>query len=83
MAKEPTKIDLIIDSINKLSDAEKRELTIAVRTTTEGNKAYVSFLYGVTSVASSPVVEVPTEEPCETTENSTDNNSENNNNEWL
>lgn len=56
------KVDAIIKSINDLNNEEKRELTIKVRTTPEGNKAYVSFLYGVTSSASEVVVEEP-EEP--------------------
>jgi hypothetical protein len=91
MAEERTKVDAIIKGINDLTDAEKRDLTIAIRTTEEGNKAYVSFLYGVTRAATNPVAEVPTEEPCKITEHSTgneaeneaNNNSENPNNEWL
>jgi len=51
MLETENKIDEIIAAINRLSDEEKRELTIKVRTTTEGIKAYTSFLYGVTSFA--------------------------------
>tara|TARA_R110000782_G_scaffold237188_1_gene323301 strand:+ start:17193 stop:17465 length:273 start_codon:yes stop_codon:yes gene_type:complete len=46
MAEEVNKVDDIIKKINGLSHAEKRELTIKVRTTPEGIKAYTSFLYG-------------------------------------
>jgi len=85
MEKESTNVDAIIKGINDLSDAEKRELTIAIRTTTEGNKAYVSFLYGIGGTPP-PKEEEPTE-PCETHEHSEEggenNNSENDNGEWL
>ena len=48
------KVDTVISSINKLSVKEKRELTIKVRTTPEGIKAYTSFLYGIGGVSEPP-----------------------------
>ena len=77
------KVDAIISSINKLTDAEKRELTIKVRTTPDGIKAYTSFLYGIGNEASQP----PKEDPnCEETghENPTGSGSSTNaSEEWL
>jgi hypothetical protein len=82
------KVDAIISSINKLTDEEKRELTIKVRTTPEGIKAYTSFLYGIGGKASQPPKE---DQDCETTKHETpngDNNSgsgssTNSSEEWL
>jgi hypothetical protein len=67
MSEKENIVDKLIAAINNLSDTEKRELTIKVRTTTEGIKAYTSFLYGVTS---SPR-EIPPKEDshCEDTKN--------------
>jgi len=82
------KVDAVISSINKLSVKEKRELTIKVRTTPNGIKAYTSFLYGIDGEEVQP----PKEDPnCETPkqENPTGNNnsssasSTNNSEEWL
>lgn len=83
MAEERTKVDAVIKAINDLTDAEKRDLTIAIRTTEEGNKAYVSFLYGATRITKDVVIEVPIEEPCKTTEHTGENTEGNDNNEWL
>ena len=44
---EISRVDAIINGINQLKTEEKRELTIKVRTTPEGIKAYTSFLYGI------------------------------------
>ena len=49
MSEREKKVDEIFAVINHLTDEEKRELTIRARTTTEGIKAYTSFLYGVTT----------------------------------
>lgn len=74
MAEEKTKVEQVIEDINNLSEAEKRELTIAIRTTPEGNKAYVAFLYGVgrvntptppTPVPPHPSPNLPTEKVVE------------------
>ena len=81
------KVDAIITSINKLSVKEKRELTIKVRTTPEGIKAYTSFLYGIGGVS-----EPPKEDPkCEEAESenpkgendSSSESSTNTSEEWL
>ncbi len=88
MAEEKTKVEQVIEDINNLSEAEKRELTIAVRTTPEGNKAYVAFLYGKGRVATAPP-EPPTPVPptpspnlpTERTEESEETSSSND--EWL
>ena len=65
MSEQVNKVDAIIKTINDLSNDEKRELTIKVRTTPEGIKAYTSFLYGVTSSASEPSEEPEEPTPCE------------------
>lgn len=96
--EEKTKVEQIIEDINNLSEAEKRELTVAVRTTPEGNKAYVAFLYGKGRIATAPP-EPPTpvpptpspslptskeEQPTEETLTTEENNnSSNTNDEWL
>lgn len=54
MAEEVNKVDDIIKKINGLSNPEKRELTIKVRTTPEGIKAYTSFLYGYSGLPLTP-----------------------------
>lgn len=94
MAKEKTKVEQVIEDINNLSEAEKRELTITIRTTPEGNKAYVAFLYGVgrvntppTPVPPTPSPNLPTEkvaeEEQETEETEPAANNSNANDEWL
>lgn len=87
MSDPINKVDTIINSINKLSVKEKRELTIKVRTTTEGIKAYTSFLYGIGGVS-----EPPKEDPnCEDDEHenpkekndSSSESSTNTSEDWL
>jgi len=67
MSEKENKVDEIIRVINNLTDEEKRELTIKVRTTSQGIKAYTSFLYGVTTSSS----EIPPKEDpdCEDKQN--------------
>lgn len=86
---EISRVDAIINGINKLNNEEKRELTIKVRTTTEGVKAYTSFLYGLGNAVDVPPVDVP---DCHDTTNipdstGSDADSENNNTnaseDWL
>jgi hypothetical protein len=95
MSERENKVDQLISAINHLSDKEKRELTIKIRTTAEGIKAYTSFLYGVTSASSgTPPKEdpncdnpkYPEQEGTETTPNSENNSSSNktkDSEEWL
>jgi hypothetical protein len=74
MSEEINKVDGIIKSINELSDAEKRELTIKVRTTNEGIKAYTSFLYGHGGL---PLVDNDNNPPVPDSGNSTNANDQN------
>lgn len=87
MAEEIDKVDGIIESINQLSDAEKRDLTIRVRTTPEGIKAYTSFLYGFGGLPSVPVDNGNTppipDEGNPTSKESQDNNNDTSEEEWL
>lgn len=92
MAEEKTKVEQVIEDINNLSEAEKRALTIAIRTTTEGNKAYVAFLYGVgrvktttppTPVPPPPSPNLPTEKVEEQEETESAANNSNATDEWL
>lgn len=93
MSESVNKVDKIISDINSLTNKEKRELTIKVRTTPDGINAYTSFLYGIGGKATTtpseedPNCDDPThndETPTDTNENS-ENSSEDSNTteEWL